>query len=98
MDETPQPHGFTHYVRHYLFASLVVILANVRSRFRSIGAPWEIVRYVNPETGKVTDIYTKLGDSGAYGGQVAIIPDYGCGWTFLNGTFLSSYIFSQRMY
>lgn len=51
----------------------------------SFGAPWEIVRYVNAETGKVTDIYTKLGDSGAYGGQVAIIPDYGCGWTFLNG-------------
>lgn len=53
----------------------------------SIGAPWEIVRYVNPATGKVTDIYTKLGDSGAYGGQVAIIPDYGCGWTMLNGKF-----------
>ena len=50
----------------------------------SIGAPWEIVRYLNPNTGKVTDIYTKLGDSGAYGGMVALIPDYDAGFTFLN--------------
>ena len=50
----------------------------------SIGAPWEIVRYLNPDTGKVTDIYVKLGDSGAYGGMVALIPDYDAGFTFLN--------------
>ena len=35
-------------------------------------------------TGKVTDIYTKLGDSGAYGGMLAIIPDYDAGFSFLN--------------
>jgi CubicO group peptidase (beta-lactamase class C family) len=51
----------------------------------SIGQPWEIIRYLHPSTGKVTDIYTKLGDSGAYGGMVAVIPDYGAGFTFLNG-------------
>ena len=50
----------------------------------SIGSPWEIVRYLNPATNKVTDIYTKLGDSGGYGGMVALIPDYGAGWTMLN--------------
>jgi len=50
----------------------------------SIGAPWEIVRYTNPATGKVTDIYGKLGDSGAYGGALAVIPEYGAGISFLN--------------
>lgn len=49
----------------------------------SIGAPWEIVRYVSPTTGKVTDIYTKLGDSGNYGSIVALIPDYDAGFTLL---------------
>lgn len=55
----------------------------------SIGAPWEIIRYISPTTGKVTDIYTKLGDSGAYGGMVALIPDFGAGFTFLNAYFES---------
>lgn len=41
----------------------------------SIGAPWEISRYVHPSTGKVTDLYTKLGDSGAYTGILVLIPD-----------------------
>ncbi|QKX60459.1 uncharacterized protein TRUGW13939_07604 [Talaromyces rugulosus] len=49
----------------------------------SIGAPWEIVRYVSPTTGKVTDIYTKLGDSGNYGSITALIPDYDAGFTLL---------------
>lgn len=49
----------------------------------SIGAPWEIVRYVSPTTGKVTDIYTKLGDSGNYGSLTALIPDYDAGFTLL---------------
>lgn len=53
----------------------------------SIGAPWEIVRYISPTTGKVTDIYTKLGDSGAYGGMLALIPDYNAGFSFLNAYF-----------
>ena len=50
----------------------------------SIGSPWEIVRYLNPSTGKLTDIYTKLGDSGSYGGMVALIPDFDVGWTMLD--------------
>ena len=50
----------------------------------SIGAPWEIIRYVHPSTGKVTDLYTKLGDSGFYGGSLVLIPDYGAGFTMLN--------------
>ena len=40
---------------------------------------------MNHKDTKLTWNSTKLGDSGAYGGQVAIIPDYGCGWTMLNG-------------
>lgn len=47
----------------------------------SIGAPWEIMRYVHPYTGKVTDLYTKLGDSGAYTGTIVLIPDYDAGFT-----------------
>lgn len=50
----------------------------------SIGAPWEIVRFIHPTSGRVTDIYTKLGDSGNYGGILAIIPDYNAGFSFLN--------------
>ena len=50
----------------------------------SIGAPWEITRYVHKGSGKVTDIYAKLGDSGAYGGMVALIPEYGAGFSLLN--------------
>lgn len=50
----------------------------------SIGAPWEIHRFVHPKTGRVTDIYTKLGDSGYYGGVLALIPQYNAGFTFLN--------------
>lgn len=49
----------------------------------SIGAPWEIVRYVSPATGKVTDIYTKLGDSGNYGSLTALIPNFDAGFTLL---------------
>lgn len=49
----------------------------------SVGAPWEIARYVHPSTGKVTDLYTKLGDSGSYGGIVVLIPDYGTGFSLL---------------
>lgn len=50
----------------------------------SIGGPWEIHRYVHPTSGKVTDLYTKLGDSGYYGGALVIIPQYDAGFTMLN--------------
>lgn len=50
----------------------------------AIGAPWEIHRFVHPASGKVTDIYTKLGDSGSYGGALAVIPQYDAGFTLLN--------------
>ncbi|KAI9753260.1 MAG: hypothetical protein M4579_005233 [Chaenotheca gracillima] len=50
----------------------------------SIGAPWEIHRYSHPDTGRVTDLYTKLGDSGWYGGVVVLIPEYDAGFTLLN--------------
>ena len=33
-----------------------------------VGKPWEIYRYTHPSSGLVTDIYTKLGDAGYYGG------------------------------
>lgn len=49
----------------------------------SVGRPWEIMRYTHPSTGKVTDIYTKLGDSGDYSGFLVLIPDYQAGFSIL---------------
>jgi CubicO group peptidase (beta-lactamase class C family) len=51
----------------------------------AVGAPWEIYRYIHPSTGKVTDLYTKLGDSGPYGGILVLIPEYNAGFSLLNG-------------
>jgi hypothetical protein len=50
----------------------------------SIGGGWEIHRYVHPSTSKVTDLYTKLGDSGAYGGALVVIPQYDAGFVMLD--------------
>lgn len=50
----------------------------------SVGAPWEIVRYTSPETGKVTDLYTKAGHSGDTDSHFVIIPDYNAGFTYLS--------------
>lgn len=49
----------------------------------SVGRPWEIMRYTDPATGKVTDLYTKLGDSGDYSGFLVLIPDYQAGFSIL---------------
>ncbi len=58
--------------------------SNTASFSYSIGAPWEIHRYVSPKTGKITDLYTKLGDSGFYGGALVLIPEYDAGFAMLN--------------
>lgn len=58
--------------------------SNTASLTYNLGAPWEIIRYIHA-SGKVTDIYTKLGDSGNYGASLALIPDYNAGISFLNG-------------
>ncbi|KAK3723036.1 hypothetical protein LTR37_002182 [Vermiconidia calcicola] len=52
----------------------------------AVGAPWEIMRYIHPDTGKVTDIYTKSGDSGMYGGYLVLIPEYNAGFSLLDGS------------
>lgn len=49
----------------------------------SVGRPWEIMRYTHPATNKVTDLYTKLGDSGDYSGFLVLIPDYQAGFSIL---------------
>ncbi|KAJ4423602.1 hypothetical protein N0V82_001769 [Gnomoniopsis sp. IMI 355080] len=49
----------------------------------SVGRPWEIMRYTHPATKKVTDLYTKLGDSGDYSGFLVLIPDYQAGFNIL---------------
>jgi CubicO group peptidase (beta-lactamase class C family) len=47
-----------------------------------VGAPWEIMRYVHGN-GKVTELYTKLGDSGMYSAWLVLMPDYGFGFSIL---------------
>jgi CubicO group peptidase (beta-lactamase class C family) len=49
----------------------------------SMGTPWEIYRYTHPDTSAVTDIYTKLGDSGQFTGFVCLIPDYNAGFNVI---------------
>ncbi|KAJ5086370.1 alkaline D-peptidase [Penicillium alfredii] len=49
------------------------------------GRPWEIYRHVHP-SGVVTDIYTKLGDSGYYTGLLALLPDFGVGFSILGAS------------
>ncbi|KAI2696958.1 hypothetical protein CBS147332_8921 [Penicillium roqueforti] len=56
----------------------------------SVGSPWEIHRYVHAGSGVVTDLYTKLGDSGYYGGIVVVIPDFDAGFTLLSASTQSS--------
>ncbi|KAL8730059.1 MAG: hypothetical protein Q9181_004790 [Wetmoreana brouardii] len=48
----------------------------------AVGRYWEIYRYVHT-SGIVTDIYTKLGDSGAYAGYLVLLPDFNAGFSVL---------------
>ena len=50
----------------------------------SVGGPWEIHRYIHPNSTKVTDLYTKLGSSGVWGGVLVAIPKYDAGFVMLN--------------
>ncbi|KAE9363272.1 beta-lactamase/transpeptidase-like protein [Stipitochalara longipes BDJ] len=49
----------------------------------SVGRPWEIIRYTHA-SGHVTDIYTKLGDSGTYSSWMVLLPDYKAGFSILS--------------
>lgn len=49
-------------------------ISHTASLTYSVGAPWEVIRYIHPSTGKVTDLYTKLGESGLYSGNLVLIP------------------------
>ncbi|KAK3944422.1 beta-lactamase/transpeptidase-like protein [Diplogelasinospora grovesii] len=51
----------------------------------SVGRPWEILRYTHP-SGTVTDIYTKLGDSGTSSSYLVLLPDYGAGFSILSAS------------
>ncbi|KAM7218657.1 Beta-lactamase/transpeptidase-like protein [Rhypophila decipiens] len=50
----------------------------------AVGAPWEVMRYVHPSSGKITDMYTKSGDSGVYSSWLVLIPEYGTGFSILS--------------
>lgn len=54
----------------------------------AVGRPWEIYRYVHQDSGVVTDIYTKLGDSGDYCGLLVLVPDFDLGFTILGASSL----------
>ncbi|KAK8050012.1 hypothetical protein PG994_011742 [Apiospora phragmitis] len=47
------------------------------------GMGWEISRYTHRDTGHITDLYTKLGDSGSYSSYLVLIPDYDVGFSVL---------------
>lgn len=53
----------------------------------SVGRPWEIYPYTHA-SGIITDIYTKLGDSGAYGGSLILLPDFDAGFRILGASSL----------
>jgi len=61
----------------------------------ALGRPWEIYRYENKETGVVTNIYTKLGDSGTYCGMLVLVPDFDIGFTMLGAS--SVYVQTQAV-
>lgn len=56
----------------------------------SIGWPWEIYRYTHPASGLLTDIYTKLGDSGYFGGFIILISDFDAGFSIIGASSLSA--------
>ncbi|KAI1124602.1 beta-lactamase/transpeptidase-like protein [Nemania abortiva] len=49
----------------------------------ALGMGWEIYRYTDKVTGHVTDLYTKLGDSGAYASYLVVVPDYDFGFSVI---------------
>jgi CubicO group peptidase (beta-lactamase class C family) len=55
----------------------------------SVGRPWEIIRYSH-SSGHITDMYTKLGDSGAYSSLMVLIPEYGAGFSILSASTLQT--------
>jgi CubicO group peptidase (beta-lactamase class C family) len=55
----------------------------------ALGKPWEIYRYTHPRSGLVTDLYTKLGDSGYYSGYIVLIPDFDAGFSIITASSLT---------
>ncbi|KAM0415845.1 hypothetical protein ACHAPT_013205 [Fusarium lateritium] len=49
----------------------------------SVGGPWEIPRYVHPETGLVIDLYTKSGDAGLFSSFLVLVPEFEIGFSIL---------------
>ena len=59
------------------------------SRFEySVGRPWEIHRYTFPGTDIITDMYTKSGDSGQFGGFLVLLPDFDAGFSIVGASSL----------
>ncbi|KAI1757644.1 beta-lactamase/transpeptidase-like protein [Xylaria castorea] len=49
----------------------------------AVGLGWEIYRYTDKVTGHITDLYTKLGDSGNYASYIVVVPDYDFGFSVM---------------
>ncbi|KAI1076799.1 beta-lactamase/transpeptidase-like protein [Whalleya microplaca] len=52
----------------------------------AMGNGWEIYRYTHKDTGAVTDMYTKLGDSGNYASYLVLVPDYDIGFSVIQAS------------
>lgn len=49
----------------------------------SVGRPWEIFRITHPIDGRVSDLYTKEGDSSYFSSYLILSPEHGAGFTIL---------------
>ena len=49
----------------------------------SVGRPWEILRVIQPVTGRVNDLYTKEGDGTGSSAYLILSPDHGAGISIL---------------
>lgn len=71
----------THKTRRWM--KPVSLMSNLH---RAVGAPWEIYRWEDPTTGHITDVYTKLGDSGNYGAMAVFLPDFDAGFNIITAS------------
>lgn len=49
----------------------------------SVGRPWEIFRITHPINDRVSDLYTKEGDSSYFSSYLILSPDHGAGFSIL---------------
>ena len=58
-------------------------ISHTGSLYESVGRPWEILRITQPVTGRVNDLYTKVGGATGYSSFLILSPDHGAGFSIL---------------